>query len=173
MIAVLGVGLQLVASAVLLVAGAQKLAGPRRFAGTLRALGLPGVPVLARAVPLLEVTAAVLLLTRVAPIVAAALTAALGLGFGAAGLMAMRSRSRIACACFGPLDGGALGVRQVALVPAWWLVAAGALYLPSIGGTAGIVALVAIAQTTGLIAAGYLMAPWVRAWRLAKAVTPQ
>ena len=171
MTAVLGVGLQLLASAVLLVAGAQKLASPRRFAETLQALRLSGVAVLARAVPLLELAAAVLLLTGVSRIVAAALTAALGLGFGAAGLMAMRSRARIACACFGPLDSGTLGLRQVALVPVWLLIAASTLYLPVIGGMAGVVALVGIAQAAGLVAAAYLMAPHVRARRLARVVT--
>ncbi len=170
MTVVLGVGLQLLASAVLVVAGAQKLASPRRFAETLRALRLPAVAVLARAVPLLELAAAVLLLTGVSRI-AAALTAALGLGFGAAGVLALRGRARIACACFGPLDSGTLGMRQVALVPVWLLVAAGALHLPSIRGMSGVVALVAIAQAAGLVAAAYLMAPHVRARRLARAVT--
>jgi hypothetical protein len=127
--------------------------------------------VLARAVPLLELAAAALLLTGVARPLAAAVTAALGLGFGAAGLMAMRSRTRIACACFGPLDSGMLGVRQVALVPVWLVVAAGALYLPAISGMAGVVAIIAIAQAAGLVAAGYLMAPQVRGWRLSRVVT--
>jgi len=172
MTTVVGIGLQLAVSAVLLVAGAQKLASPRRFAETLRALRLPGVPVLARVVPSLELATAALLLTG-ARLAGAVMTVALGFGFGAAGLMAMRSRTRIACACFGPLDSGMLGVRQVALVPVWLLVAARTLYLPAISGMAGVVAIVAIAQAAGLVAAGYLMAPQVRAWRLARVVTPQ
>jgi hypothetical protein len=170
--AVLGVGLQLAAAAVLLVAGAQKLASPRRFAETLQALRLPGVAGLARAIPLLELVTAVLLLTGVSRVAAAALTSALGLGFGAAGLMAMRSRARIACACFGPLDSGTLGLRHVAVVPVWLLVAVGMLYLPTISGMTGVVALVAIAQAAGLVAAAYLIAPHVRARRLARVVTP-
>ena len=126
---------------------------------------------LARAVPVLEVTTAALLLTGVARPVAAALTATLGLGFGAAGLAAMRSRAPIPCACFGPLDSGMLGLRQVAFVPAWLIVAAGALALPSISGLAGVVAFVAIGQAAGLSAAWYLMMPQVRGWRLSRVVT--
>jgi hypothetical protein len=173
MTAVVGIGMQLVASGVLLVAGAQKLASPRQFTQTLRALRLPGVAVLARAVPVFELAAAVLLLTGFARPVAAVLTAALGLSFGAAGLTAIRSRTRIPCACFGPRDSGMLGVRQVALVPVWLLVSAGALYLPAISAAAGVVAFITMAQAAGLLAAGYLMAPRLQAWRLSRVVTPR
>lgn len=172
MTAVVGIAVQLVASAVLLVAGAQKLASPRQFTQTLRALRLPGVAVLARGVPALELAAAVLLLTGAAR-PGAVLTAVLGLSFGAAGLMAMRGRTRIPCACFGPRDSGRLGWTQVALVPVWLLVAAGALYLPAISGTAGVVAFIVLAEVAGLLVAGYLMAPRIHAWRLSRVVTPR
>lgn len=171
MTAVAGIAVQLLASTVLLLAGAQKLATRATFTETLQALRLPAVPSLSIGVPLLEVGTAALLLTGVSRPLAAALVAALGIGFGAAGVIAMRGHTRIACACFGPLDSGMLGPRQVALVPVWLLVAASTLYLPAIGGLAGVAWLTAIALAAGSVAAVYLMVPWVRERRAARVVT--
>lgn len=171
MTAVAGIAVQILASTVLLLAGAQKLAAPARFADTLRALDLPGTRVLRTAVPLLELATAVLLLTGAARPAAALLVAGLGTGFGAAGLIATLRRTRIPCACFGPLDSGTLGWRQVALVPVWLLVAAGTLAWPGIGGLTGLAVLAAVAQVAGVVAAGYLMVPWVRERRAARVVT--
>lgn len=169
MTAVLGAAVQIVAAAVLLLAGAQKLASPAKFAATVRTLRLPGVRVLAVGVPMAEVATAVLVLTR--PTWAAAPVAALGAGFGAAGLMAVRQKTVVACACFGPLDTGFLGLRQVALAPVWFAVAAAIAVVPGMAGLDGLVALIAIAQAAGLVAAGYLMVPWFQQRRADRVMT--
>jgi len=167
---VVGATVQFLAVAVFLLAGAQKLAAPATFGETLRKLRLPGVAVLRRAVPLLELATAALLAAAFRP-AAAVLVALEGFGFGVAGIIALRRRTHISCACFGPLDSGVLGIRQVILVPVWLLVAASTLVLPAIGGLAGVAALTAIALAMGCVAAVYLMVPWVRDRRAAMVVT--
>jgi len=168
---VIGVAVQLAAAAVLLLAGAQKLAAPAKFTDTLRKLRVPGTHSLRTLVPLVELATAGLLLTGAWRALAATLVAVQGVAFGAAGVIALRRRAAISCACFGPLDSGVLGSRQIALVPAWLLVAAVTLYLPGLSGLTGIAALTAIALAMGVVAAAYLMVPWVRDRRSARVVT--
>ncbi len=157
MSAMLGVAVQAISAALLLIAGAQKLAAPSRFEETLRALGLPLVRSLVVAVPLVELLTASLILVRLSPQIAAALTVILGGSFGGAGLVALLQRKTVQCACFGPMGKGTLGIRQVAAVPLWLTAAAATLYLPGVSGATGVTVLVVLALSAGIVAAAYLL----------------
>ena len=173
MTGVLGTAVQLLVAAVLLLAGAQKVAVPAKFTDTLRKLRLPAAVVLRTAVPVVELATAAVVAVGTFRWLAAGLVAVQGIGFGAAGLVALQRRAPIACACFGPLDSGVLGARQVFMVPVWLLAAAALAYLPGVQGLAGIGTLTALALGMGAVAAAYLMVPWIRDRRSARVVTPQ
>jgi hypothetical protein len=66
-----------------------------------------------------ELTAAIGLFVFPSSIWPRALVGLLAAGFAIAGLMAVGSKRRIACACFGNLGRGLLGWRQVLLLPLW------------------------------------------------------
>lgn len=114
------------AAALLLYAGARKLAEPRDFRATLAALAVPGKGVLAYAVPLLEIATAMMLAALPSPALTALMVAVLGLSFagaGVAGIIARAGGESIGCACLGR-SSRPLGVRQLAYLPLWGALAA-------------------------------------------------
>ena len=128
---------QLAVVSTLALAGLHKIPGRRRFAATLTGLGVPrrrAGAVTAVVVGAEVASAAALPFLPDALQAAAALAA--GVVFAGAGLVALRRRLHLPCACFGSLSGPSseLGRRQVALLPLWL---AGALILAAGPGRAG------------------------------------
>lgn len=118
---------RIVTALVLLQAGAAKLATPRSLRGTLDALGVPAVPLVAAAVPGLEIVTAAGLLLAPSHLFTPILVAGLGTVFAAAALRAILTQSVVSCACFGTIE-ARLGVRQIVLLPAWLGVAGMCLF---------------------------------------------
>lgn len=112
------------AAGVLLYAGAAKLAAPRAFRRTLRELRLPFGERLWLVVPMVEIGCAALLLIRPGAVETSLAVGGLGLAFAVAGAAAHVRGLFIRCACFGRDGAGRLGLRQVALLPVWWAIAA-------------------------------------------------
>jgi len=153
-VTLIGAAVQLGAAAVLLVAAAAKLAVPREITATLTALGLRPVAVLRVALPLAELAAAVALAVAPAAPATRIGLGAMGLAFAAVGLRVHRRGEVVACACFGGRHGRALGLRQVAALPAW----AAAAVLPAalrtpLAGEDGLRALLVVALATAVGAA--------------------
>jgi hypothetical protein len=80
-----------------------------------------------------------------------ALVGVLAIGFAAAGLMAVLTKRRVACRCFGSAGRGMLGWRQVAWVPVW-LGAAGIAHWRAPGWTADVGLLLVACTVLGLLA---------------------
>jgi hypothetical protein len=122
----------LVVAAVLLLAGAAKLRSPAATAGALREAGLPGSPLVARALGAVEVLVGAAALLVDARVAAAALAAA----YLAVTAVAWRQRRAGAdCGCFGvsgtPVSGVHLGVNALAVLVAAGAVVAGPSSLPT------------------------------------------
>ena len=95
----LGSAAALLLAAVFAWAGALKLVSPARTGGSFRELGLPLPRVLARAVPVFELTTVALLLA--APRAGASVALALLAVFTGVVLNALRQGRRAGCGCFG------------------------------------------------------------------------
>lgn len=121
---------RLVAAVLLLYAAVHKLAAPRAFRSTLTTLGVPWPAPVSAGVPVLELAAGSTLLSAPRSAVAAGLVAGLGVAFAVAGVLALRSGTKVKCACFGRVGAGDLGLRQIAVLPLWAGVAAVALRTP-------------------------------------------
>jgi uncharacterized membrane protein YphA (DoxX/SURF4 family) len=96
-------------AAVLVAAGAAKLADVRSFATTLRGLGMPAhyeplIRGLAIIVPLTEVVLGIGLVSGLWPTVINAIVLVLMAGFSLVVLFALRKRLHVACRCFGMLS---------------------------------------------------------------------
>lgn len=125
--AILALVIQLGAALVLLLSGALKLAEPSGIVRTIQALGLPGdARRQAAALGLVELITAGALVLAPGSLAAGGLVLALGLAFAVAGAIALAGRIDVHCACMGEGFSGRLGWRQVALLPAWVLVAGAA-----------------------------------------------
>ncbi len=131
-LALLGIAAQLTLASVLLLAGFSKVVTPRELRQVLVRLGLAN-PLAGAATALVitaEIAAGAALLIVPAQAWPRALTLVLAAGFAGAGAVALLRRERIACHCFGAIGSGALGRRQLALLPAWLLVTAPAQWQP-------------------------------------------
>lgn len=117
MTVVLGI-VQVCAALILVTAGIGKLAVPRDFGATVRDLGAP-VRLVTLTLPLLEIVAGTLIVADPTSVVTAVLSGGLVCAFAWAGGTALVRRRLMVCSCFGGLSRGALGWRQVALLPAW------------------------------------------------------
>lgn len=120
---------------VLLLAFSAKVVQPDALPGTLQDLAFSthGSYMLAGLVISAELGLAATLST-VAGIVPSAISLLLGSMFLMAGVLAIRSKTEIKCACFGnrsPLGSATLGFKQIAMFP-FWLVLAWVLMLPRI-----------------------------------------
>jgi hypothetical protein len=109
-----------VACAVLAWAGLEKIRNPASLTATVRALGAPARLAVTAAVviPAAELVAVVSITAGVPSEIPAALVAALGTAFAVAGVLALRTRTAISCACFGASE-RSLGWAQVAALPLW------------------------------------------------------
>lgn len=112
-------------AAVLLAAGAAKLADGKGFATTLRGLGLPVrqepfIRGLALLVPCIEVALGILSVAGLWSTVVNGLVLLLMCGFSLVVMMALRRKIHVACRCFGALSGSQFSgkglVRSVLLV---------------------------------------------------------
>src|SRR5262245_46655784 len=117
---------QVVVATVCLAAGLAKVRAVDGLRDTIERLGAS--PPLARAsapaVVGVELLTAIALVTMPAAMWPRLSVAVLGIGFAVAGLVAVRTRVRVACACFGNAGRRMLGWRQVRLLPAWLGLAA-------------------------------------------------
>lgn len=94
--------------AVLIAAGAAKLADTRSFAATLKGLGIPArqewlVRGLAFIFPLVEVILGITIVTGLWPTVVNSLVLVLMCGFSLVVMVALRKKLHVACRCFGML----------------------------------------------------------------------
>lgn len=167
----LAILVQLAAAGGLLVAATAKAAAPERVAATLGALGLRPAAALHLALVGVETVAAVLLVVSPGAPMTRALVLALGLAFAGAGLIARRSGTAIACACFGGHHGHPLGLRQVVALPGWVAVALVAAASP-LAGLDGVVALVAVAASVGVVLSVLVLRSAGSAGRPVPAVVP-
>ncbi|MGW1996764.1 MauE/DoxX family redox-associated membrane protein [Embleya sp. NPDC001921] len=126
-----------VAALVLLYAAAQKLVAPRLFRPTLHALRVPGAGAVTILVPLVEIAAAVGLVSFPHAMPTPVLVTGLGVSFAAVAAVAMRRGERIRCACYGEAGDAVLGVRQIAALPVWVGVALVGFLAP-VGATSGV-----------------------------------
>lgn len=123
-----------IACAVLLWAGLEKIRAPSSLAVTIRALGGPPrfAAITAFIVPIAELVTVILVITGAPAYLPAGLFVVLGVAFAAAGLRAIGSRTAIPCACFGVSE-HRLGWRQVAALPLWLLAAWSVIHMPTFG----------------------------------------
>jgi len=146
---------RLVIAAALLVAGASKLAGPRRFASSLgEVFGLARVTRngLARTVAAAELIAAFMLASAWSVTLGLALTALVGAGIVVFVLIAMSRGSTAPCGCFGESGSRPIGVRNLLagvgllagaiILPL--LPVAGATPLPPLTALTSVIALLAV-----------------------------
>lgn len=122
------------ACAVLVWAGLEKIRAPSSLAATIRALGGPSrlATITALVVPIAELVTAVFVVTGAPAYLPAALFAILGTAFAAAGLRATGSRTAIACSCFGVSE-RRLGWPQLAALPLWLLAGWSVIHMPAFG----------------------------------------
>jgi hypothetical protein len=123
-----------IACAVLVWAGLEKIRAPSSLAATVRALGGPPrfATISALIVPIAELVTVILVVAGAPAYLPAALFAVLGTAFAAAGLRAIGSRTEIPCACFGVSE-RKLGWPQVAVLPLWLLAAWSVIHMPAFG----------------------------------------
>jgi uncharacterized membrane protein YphA (DoxX/SURF4 family) len=134
-VAAIALGIRASLGLIFVVAGAAKLTAPNRFARAIGAYGLlprRAIPVLARALPLLEIATGTLLLARPAAGLAALAAAALLAGFAVAVALNLARGRRFDCGC-----AGLSGSRTIS----WTLVARNVL----LAGAATFVAVVELA----------------------------
>jgi methylamine utilization protein MauE len=159
MTVLLGVVVRYAAAALLLYAGARKIAAPLPFRQTLDALRLPAAGVLVLVVPVLEIAAAAALVAMPRSIATTVVVAGLGAAFAGAALLALHRDERIRCACYGHAGDGELGWRQLVALPVWLGVAVASLVLPA-GSVSGLPQVTALALAVGgYVAVRELMAP--------------
>lgn len=140
-----GAAVQAAVAVTLVVAGAAKLAVPREIVATLTALRSPAVPVVRVVLPLGEIGLAVAVATAPTSPATAAAVCALGAAFALVGLSVHLRGDAVACACFGGRQGRRLGLRQVAVLPAWIAAAVLPWVLGSpVSGADGLLALVVV-----------------------------
>ena len=110
---------------VLLRSAALKAVGLSRVRATLSGLGVPStlVGALSLGLPALELTVA--LLVVVTSSIGATAVLFLGLLFAATGSIALLTRRRVHCACFGTVNSHPLGWRQLLALPIWFAVVIG------------------------------------------------
>lgn len=112
-------GLTVLASAALLIAGLGKLVSPRAFSETISDLiGRPASMGSSLTLGLLEVAAGFAI--AIGGLLAAVTLIGTGLGFGAVGVYAIARGQEIECRCFGALSGRSrIGWPQVLAIPFW------------------------------------------------------
>ncbi|HEX6479222.1 MAG TPA: MauE/DoxX family redox-associated membrane protein [Ktedonobacteraceae bacterium] len=96
-------------AAVLIAAGAAKLAGTRSFATTIMGLGVPArrkllIRGLALIIPLLELGLGIALVSGLWPVVVNSAVLVLMTGFSLIVIVALRRKLQVACRCFGTLS---------------------------------------------------------------------
>lgn len=121
---------QAVLCGVFLVAGVSKLRAVSDLRLTLARLGVGRTSFFAAALIVSELGTVAGLAVRPAAAWPRFMVAVLALAFTAAGVRALRSKREVTCACFGTLRGGALGWRQIGLLPLWLSLAAIAQWHP-------------------------------------------
>lgn len=121
---------QVAAATTLILAGGLKLAQPAQLRATLQALGVPQPSVVTAILGVAELGGGACLILAPGSWLAAGWVSMLGMMFGAAGIVAILRRLHVECACFGWAVHGQLGWRQVALTPAWVVVAGSVVAAP-------------------------------------------
>ena len=126
--------LVVIACAVLMWAGLEKIRSPSSLAASIQALGGPPrfATIAAVIVPVAELATVTFVVAGVSPYLPAALFAVLGVAFATAGARAMQSRAEVACACFGTSE-RRLGWPQLAGLPLWLLAAWSVIHMPAFG----------------------------------------
>lgn len=143
---------RIAAAALFAYAGAEKLAAPSAFRATLTALRIPWTVPVSTGVPLVELAAAFALLNIPRSLLTAALVVGLGAAFAFAGALAMARGTRVKCACFGQVDAGLLGPRQIVLLPVWAGVGALAFWTPDRSPTGPGVTVAVVLALAGFVA---------------------
>jgi hypothetical protein len=121
---------QVAAASALILAGGLKLAQPAQLRAALQALGVAQPSVVTAILGVAELGGGASLILAPGSWLVAGWVLVLGMMFGAAGVVAIVRRVHVQCACFGWAVFGQLGWRQVALTPAWVLVAGSVVAAP-------------------------------------------
>lgn len=145
-------------AAVLVAAGAAKLADVSGFATTLQGLGIPArlvslVRGLALVVPLVEVALGIALVSGLWPTVISSVVLVLMCGFSLVVIVALRRRVRVACRCFGTLSDSQFSGRGLVRSLVLTLLAVVVLW----GGGAYTLGFSASLPALLLLVAGYLL----------------
>ena len=158
-----------IAAGLLVVSGVGKLVRPAGAASALRSAGLPGGPLAARALGLVEVAAGAAALWRPGPGTAAAV-GVLYLGFAAFLVRLLRLGGATSCGCVGAADAPPSRLHVALDLVAAAVAAAVAVWpVPSVASAVAGSPLAGVTLVIGLVGAGALLAVAVvevpRAWR--------
>lgn len=126
MVPYFGMVAQLLLAAIFVLSSLSKARRPADFAATLSGLGLPSAAARLGALAVIAAEFVIGVVLSIAPEMAwprVAVTVFAFL-FAGAGVWALRTGRRLACACFGPGHSSVLGWRQILALPLWLVLVA-------------------------------------------------